>query len=51
VDFLKIDGQFIGGLGTDPVDRCMVEAITKVAGALGSSRSPNASRPPRRSSG
>jgi len=35
VDFLKIDGQFIGSLGTDPVDRSMVEAITKVAGALG----------------
>ena len=35
VDFLKIDGQFIGNLATDPVDRSMVEAITKVAGALG----------------
>jgi EAL domain-containing protein (putative c-di-GMP-specific phosphodiesterase class I) len=35
VDFLKIDGQFVGNLGTDPVDRSMVEAITKVAGALG----------------
>ena len=35
VDFLKIDGQFVGNLGTDPVDRSMVEGITKVAGALG----------------
>jgi diguanylate cyclase (GGDEF)-like protein/PAS domain S-box-containing protein len=35
VDFLKIDGQFIGSLATDPVNRSMVEAITKVAGALG----------------
>jgi diguanylate cyclase (GGDEF)-like protein/PAS domain S-box-containing protein len=35
VDFLKIDGQFIGSVATDPVDRSMVEAITKVAGALG----------------
>ena len=35
VDFLKIDGQFVGSLTTDPVDRSMVEAISKVAGALG----------------
>ena len=35
VDFLKIDGQVIGGLGTDPVDRSLVEAFTKVANALG----------------
>ena len=35
VDFLKIDGQFVGSLTTDPVDRSMVEVISKVAGALG----------------
>jgi diguanylate cyclase (GGDEF)-like protein/PAS domain S-box-containing protein len=35
VDFLKIDGQFVGSLTNDPVDRSMVEAISKVAGALG----------------
>ena len=35
VDFLKIDGQFVGSLTTDPVDRSMLEAISKVAGALG----------------
>jgi EAL domain-containing protein (putative c-di-GMP-specific phosphodiesterase class I) len=35
VDFLKIDGQFIGSVATDAVDRSMVEAIIKVAGALG----------------
>ena len=35
VDFLKIDGQFVGSLTNHPVDRSMVEAISKVAGALG----------------
>ncbi len=35
IDFLKIDGQFVGSLTNDPVDRSMVEAISKVAGALG----------------
>ena len=35
IDFLKIDGQFVGSLSDDPVDRSMVEAIGKVAGALG----------------
>lgn len=35
LDFLKIDGQFVGSLGADPVDRAMVEAISKVAAALG----------------
>ena len=35
IDFLKIDGQFVGGLSDDPVDRSMIEAISKVAGALG----------------
>ena len=35
VDFLKFDGQMIGGSGVDPVDRSMVEAFTKVATALG----------------
>lgn len=35
VDYLKIDGQFIGNINTDPVDRSMIEAICKVARALG----------------
>jgi diguanylate cyclase (GGDEF)-like protein/PAS domain S-box-containing protein len=30
VDFLKIDGQFIAQIASDPVDRSMVEAISKV---------------------
>jgi diguanylate cyclase (GGDEF)-like protein/PAS domain S-box-containing protein len=35
VDFLKIDGQFISHIAEDAVDRSMVEAISKVGGALG----------------
>jgi diguanylate cyclase (GGDEF)-like protein/PAS domain S-box-containing protein len=35
VDFLKIDGQFVENVGNDPVDRSMVEAICKVARAMG----------------
>jgi Amt family ammonium transporter len=35
VDYLKIDGQFIAQIATDPVDRSMVEAISKVGRALG----------------
>jgi diguanylate cyclase (GGDEF)-like protein/PAS domain S-box-containing protein len=35
VDFLKVDGQFFGRATPDPVDRSMVEAISKVAAALG----------------
>ena len=35
VDFLKIDGQFIGSVTTDAVDRSMVEAISHVGRALG----------------
>ena len=35
VDFLKIDGRFLSGLDADPVDRSMVDAISKVARALG----------------
>jgi diguanylate cyclase (GGDEF)-like protein/PAS domain S-box-containing protein len=35
VDFLKIDGQFIRHIAQDPVDRSMVEAISKVGRALG----------------
>jgi diguanylate cyclase (GGDEF)-like protein/PAS domain S-box-containing protein len=35
VDFLKIDGQFIGSIITDAVDRSMVEAISQVGRALG----------------
>lgn len=35
VDYLKIDGQFIQNVTTDPVDRCMVEAITQIGHAMG----------------
>ena len=35
VDFLKIDGQFISHVAQDPVDRSMVEAISKFGRALG----------------
>ena len=35
VDFLKIDGKLLGELGSDAVDRGMIEAIAKVAGTLG----------------
>jgi diguanylate cyclase (GGDEF)-like protein/PAS domain S-box-containing protein len=35
VDFLKIDGQFIGNVTSDVVDRSMVEAISQVGRALG----------------
>ncbi len=35
VDYLKIDGQFIANAAHDAVDRSMIEAICKVAGALG----------------
>jgi diguanylate cyclase (GGDEF)-like protein/PAS domain S-box-containing protein len=35
VDFLKIDGQFIAHITHDPVNRSMVEAISKVGRALG----------------
>jgi EAL domain-containing protein (putative c-di-GMP-specific phosphodiesterase class I) len=35
VDYLKIDGQFIQNVTTDPVDRAMVEAITQVGHAMG----------------
>ncbi len=35
VDFLKIDAQFVGCLGSDVVDRSLIEAISKVARALG----------------
>jgi len=31
VDFIKIDGRFIGHLRTDPMDRAIVEAIHRVA--------------------
>jgi PAS domain S-box-containing protein len=34
-DFLKIGGQFISQIASDPVDRSMVEAICKVGKALG----------------
>ena len=35
VDFLKIDGQFVKNIAHDPVNVAMVEAVHKMAGALG----------------
>jgi len=35
VDYLKIDGQFISHITQDPINRSMVEAISKVGRALG----------------
>jgi EAL domain-containing protein (putative c-di-GMP-specific phosphodiesterase class I) len=35
VDYLKIDGLFIENVARDPVDRSMVEAISKVARVMG----------------
>ncbi len=35
VDYLKIDGQFIENVASDPVDRSMVEAISQVGKAMG----------------
>jgi diguanylate cyclase (GGDEF)-like protein len=35
VDYLKIDGQFIENVTSDPVDRSMVEAISQVGRAMG----------------
>jgi EAL domain-containing protein (putative c-di-GMP-specific phosphodiesterase class I) len=34
-DYLKIDGEFIRGLGTNPVDRLVVQAIVMIARGLG----------------
>jgi diguanylate cyclase (GGDEF)-like protein len=35
VDFIKIDGQFVKGMATDPIDRMMVNNITHLAYGLG----------------
>ncbi len=35
VDFLKIDGQFVKNIAHDPVNVAMVEAVNKMAAALG----------------
>jgi diguanylate cyclase (GGDEF)-like protein/PAS domain S-box-containing protein len=35
VDYLKIDGQFVENVTRDPIDRSMVEAISKVGKAMG----------------
>jgi len=34
VDYLKIDGQFIENVTRDPIDRCMVEAISQIGRAM-----------------
>jgi diguanylate cyclase (GGDEF)-like protein/PAS domain S-box-containing protein len=34
VDYLKIDGQFIQNVASDPIDRCMVEAISQIGRAM-----------------
>jgi diguanylate cyclase (GGDEF)-like protein/PAS domain S-box-containing protein len=34
VDYLKIDGQFIENVTSDPIDRCMVEAISQIGRAM-----------------
>lgn len=34
VDYLKIDGQFIQNVTRDPIDRCMVEAISQIGRAM-----------------
>jgi diguanylate cyclase (GGDEF)-like protein/PAS domain S-box-containing protein len=35
VDYIKIDGQFIENVTSDPVDRSMVEAISQIGKAMG----------------
>ena len=35
VDYIKIDGQFVHNVTSDPIDRSMVEAITQIAGTMG----------------
>lgn len=35
VDFIKIDGAFVQGLSTDPMDRAIVTAINDIAHSLG----------------
>ena len=35
VDYLKIDGGFVSNVATSPVDRSMVDAISKIGRALG----------------
>ena len=35
VDYLKIDGSFVRGSGTDPVDHAVVDAIQRLARAVG----------------
>ena len=35
VHFLKIDGQFVQNVATDPIDRSMVEAIAQIGKAMG----------------
>jgi len=35
VDFLKVDGQFIRDITSDPIDRVLVSAMVQVGHAMG----------------
>src|SRR5581483_4730088 len=35
VDFIKIDGQFVQGMASDPIDRTIVTSIHDIAHSLG----------------
>jgi EAL domain-containing protein (putative c-di-GMP-specific phosphodiesterase class I) len=35
VDFLKIDGSFVRGIATDPVDLAMVQSINEIGHLMG----------------
>jgi EAL domain-containing protein (putative c-di-GMP-specific phosphodiesterase class I) len=35
VDYIKIDGVFVRGMATDPMDQAIVEAVNRIAHILG----------------